>query len=899
MPLVSSFSAASSRGEGEFNLLQDSNTSVIIYAVSTIIAATPSSPSAGSVTYQTTTRHFLQVGWSVVVANVGGASSGSYNGTFTVNSVTDVTFTVTNSATGTATFPYSPLATVTPPNTWTCPSNVYNIHVLCIGAGGGGGLVANSGSTKNAFYSYTSSPNGGTSAFKDGATTLIAASGGGGQTTSTSQPVLVSGGEYSITPPLGSSYQGYGGGKGGGGGYGGGGAGGYSGDGGSAQDNSAFTISTLSIPTNTTNKSPSTGMGATDTTFVAPSPPWDAPTSTAWVSLVNTTTPHNYAIGDLVNIFGGDSSYTSTVTSITYNTGTGIATYNTSSAHYFQVGDAPVLDPLPSPTSGTVTSIQSLSTTGNTVYTASNTFGAGEIIQLTGAGGSNVTAYSVNAAGTLITYICSNSLAVNNVVTIDGLNISNVNLTGKITSRTATQFTVTVSGFPVISATGQSGVVYRGFGNREVTLASATSTTFTVNAAVTGFTGATPTATTTMAPVGTITGAWNASYYMDSPTIASTPTATSFTAAISNGGPVSAISVLAYNNPGYVTGYGTVYAVPSTTSFKWNLDNTYTNRASSGGYTQRIATTGSGGSGGSGTQYIYMWAGGGVWLNGTGALVPMNGYANVYQPGGGSSGVIIISGSATASVATFTCDPRYPPNIYLTSGGQIDVYGLGAPFTGYNSLGSYPYNTGTTATTFTMTSLGTISGGATIAISGTAYSLATAGEAGATFPTTTTSPGGRGGVFGGGGVGSVGGGGGGALAWLDNLSVIPGTTYTIQVGSGGIAPLPVVQRTITNASGNGASVVYTYTGAANTFVTNMYVTITGVTPTGYNLVNVVITAFTANTFTVASTVTGSYSGSGGIATLQYSIYNYDGGGGHGAVRIMYGRDKQFPYTNVL
>ncbi len=72
--------------------------------------------------------------------------------------------------------------------------------------------------------------------------------------------------------------------------------------------------------------------------------------------------------------------------------------------------------------------------------------------------------------------------------------------------------------------------------------------------------------------------------------------------------------------------------------------------------------------------------------------------------------------------------------------------------------------------------------------------------------------------------------------------------------------------TITNAIGSGTDVVYT---ANNTFVVGQVVNITGVNPIAYNLPNVVITAATPTTFTVASSAVGLYV-SGGIATFTTS-----------------------------
>jgi hypothetical protein len=68
--------------------------------------------------------------------------------------------------------------------------------------------------------------------------------------------------------------------------------------------------------------------------------------------------------------------------------------------------------------------------------------------------------------------------------------------------------------------------------------------------------------------------------------------------------------------------------------------------------------------------------------------------------------------------------------------------------------------------------------------------------------------------------------------------------------------------TISGISSTGTLVTYT---ATNTFAVDDYVTISGVLPVQYNLENVQITARTSGSFTVASTASGSYVSSSGIA----------------------------------
>jgi hypothetical protein len=78
-------------------------------------------------------------------------------------------------------------------------------------------------------------------------------------------------------------------------------------------------------------------------------------------------------------------------------------------------------------------------------------------------------------------------------------------------------------------------------------------------------------------------------------------------------------------------------------------------------------------------------------------------------------------------------------------------------------------------------------------------------------------------------------------------------------------------KTITGVSSTGS--VVTYTSAGHGYKVGDVVTITGVDPSGYNLPNKTITEVTANTFKVASTVTGSYV-SGGVSTQISLVFNY-------------------------
>jgi len=76
-----------------------------------------------------------------------------------------------------------------------------------------------------------------------------------------------------------------------------------------------------------------------------------------------------------------------------------------------------------------------------------------------------------------------------------------------------------------------------------------------------------------------------------------------------------------------------------------------------------------------------------------------------------------------------------------------------------------------------------------------------------------------------------------------------------------------LSATVTNVTGSGTAVTYT---AANNYAVGQAVTITGVTPTAYNLTNAVITSATATTFTVSSAVTGTYV-SGGIVDKSAAV----------------------------
>ena len=111
---------------------------------------------------------------------------------------------------------------------------------------------------------------------------------------------------------------------------------------------------------------------------------------------------------------------------------------------------------------------------------------------------------------------------------------------------------------------------------------------------------------------------------------------------------------------------------------------------------------------------------------------------------------------------------------------------------------------------------------------------------------------------------------GGDLNVVGNL-IIGGTTTTVYAQNLSVSDNMIylnngVLTTITNAVGNGSSVVYT-TQETHNYVIGMSVTITGVSPAAYNLSNQTITGVSTNSFTIANSATGTYS-SGGTARAK-------------------------------
>jgi hypothetical protein len=111
---------------------------------------------------------------------------------------------------------------------------------------------------------------------------------------------------------------------------------------------------------------------------------------------------------------------------------------------------------------------------------------------------------------------------------------------------------------------------------------------------------------------------------------------------------------------------------------------------------------------------------------------------------------------------------------------------------------------------------------------------------------------------------------GGDINVVGNL-IIGGTTTTVYAQNLSVSDNMIylnngVLTTITNAVGNGSSVVYT-TAETHNYIAGMSVTIAGITPSAYNLSNQTITAVGTNSFTIANSATGSYS-SGGTARAK-------------------------------
>lgn len=100
--------------------------------------------------------------------------------------------------------------------------------------------------------------------------------------------------------------------------------------------------------------------------------------------------------------------------------------------------------------------------------------------------------------------------------------------------------------------------------------------------------------------------------------------------------------------------------------------------------------------------------------------------------------------------------------------------------------------------------------------------------------------------------------------YLGNSTALWQAPTTFLAGGGLKYSIPDPKATITGASSSSGTVTFT---AKNSFAINNVVSITGVSPSQYNLQNAIITYADDNTFRVASSVTGTYV-SGGAATIS-------------------------------
>ena len=107
---------------------------------------------------------------------------------------------------------------------------------------------------------------------------------------------------------------------------------------------------------------------------------------------------------------------------------------------------------------------------------------------------------------------------------------------------------------------------------------------------------------------------------------------------------------------------------------------------------------------------------------------------------------------------------------------------------------------------------------------------------------------------------------------VDGNLIVNGTTVTVSTANLAVSDNMIylnngIQATITGASGDGATVTYT---SDNNYTSGMIVTVTGVTPTSFNVTNQTITAATSSSFSIASSNTDTYV-SGGTARAKTSI----------------------------
>lgn len=109
--------------------------------------------------------------------------------------------------------------------------------------------------------------------------------------------------------------------------------------------------------------------------------------------------------------------------------------------------------------------------------------------------------------------------------------------------------------------------------------------------------------------------------------------------------------------------------------------------------------------------------------------------------------------------------------------------------------------------------------------------------------------------------------------YLGNSTYLWQSPQTYLAAGGLRQSLPNPTAKITGAVANGTRVVYT---AANTYTVGQVVNITGLNPSQFNLSNAKITAVTDSTFTVNSTITGTFLSGGSTApsaTITNAVYS--------------------------
>lgn len=282
----------------------------------------------------------------------------------------------------------------------------------------------------------------------------------------------------------------------------------------------------------------------------------------------------------------------------------------------------------------------------------------------------------------------------------------------------------------------------------------------------------------------------------------------------------------------------------------------------------------------------------------TGGTVLANAYGGM---GGGGAGAF----SAGWTWASNTCivgagGTGGNAGISASSGGGNTVYGMVIAGGGGRGISAFPSTEALTPSVMGGAGGGG-GGGASNTIGGTgviSYTGAPAGNSDVSFGGiggTGYAAGGGGYAAGAGGTGISGGGGGGNNSMTGNAGGGGGGSGLIGGGAGSIATSGTVtasnggagafaggsgssnSATITGVVGNGTTVTY---NANNGFSDGQTVTITGVTPSAYNLTNATIVNATPTQFVVVNSATGTYS-SGGTAVVSTGLLFGAGGGGSG------------------